>query len=200
MPNYDKVNNMEKTIVYFEKGGPQNTAKTLHAARRRAEELGIQNVVVASTHGGTALEAMEAFETLKVNLVAVSISGSFRNEGWVMTAAEKEKLTARGIKVLTSVHALGDGVASALTKEFGGRSAEEIVRESFYRFCQGMKVCIEITLMAADAGLLPTDKEIVAIGGTGKGADTCLVVWPAYCREFLKFEIREIVAKPRDLS
>ena len=155
---------------------------------------------VASTHGGTALKAVEVFKDLEINLIAVSISEAFQKEGWVMTKAEKKKLSDNGVKVLTSVHALGDGVAAALTEEFGGRSIEEVVRETLYRFSQGMKVCVEIVLMATDAGLIATNKEVMAIGGTGEGADTCIIVKPAYAKEFLKLEIREIVAKPRNLS
>jgi len=63
-----------------------------------------------------------------------------------------------------------------------------------------MKVCVEIILMAADAGLIAMDKEVLAIAGTDEGADTCIVVKPAYPRRFLDLEIREIVAKPRNLS
>jgi len=191
---------LEKTITYFEKSGPENTSRTLDAAKRRAKELGVKDVVVASTHGDTALKAAEAFKDMKVNLVAVSICESFRKEGWAMTNAEKKRLSDMGIKVLTSIHALGDGVANALTEKFGGRSIEEVVRETLYRFCQGMKVCVEIVLMAADAGLISMDKEVMAIAGTGEGADTCIIVKPAYPRKFLDLEIREIVAKPRKLS
>ena len=191
---------MEKTITYFEKAGPENTAKTLEAAKRRAKELGIRDVVVASTHGGTALKAAEAFKDLKVNLVAVSICEGFRKEGYAMKNTEKKKLSESGIKVLTSIHALGDSVANAFTKKFGGRSIEEVVQETLYRFGQGMKVCVEIVLMAADAGLISMDNEIMAIAGTEEGADTCIIVKPAYPRKFLDLEIREIVAKPRKPS
>jgi len=191
---------LEKITTYFEKGGPENTSQTLDAAKRRAKELRIKDIVVASTHGGTALKAAEVFEDMKVNLVAVSICESFQKEGWAMTKAEKKKLSDSGVKVLTSIHALGDGVANAFTEKSGGRSIEEVVRETLYRFCQGMKVCVEVVLMAADAGLIAMDKEVIAIAGTGEGADTCIIVKPAYPRKFLDLEIREIVAKPRKPS
>lgn len=191
---------MEKTITYFEKGGPGNTASTLEAARKRAGELGIRDVVVASTHGGTALKAARVFKDLKVNLVAVSICEAYKEEGWAMTEAERKRLRDNGVKVLTSIHALGDGVANAFTEKFGGKSIEEVVQQTLYRFCQGMKVCVEIVLMAADAGLMATDREVMAIAGTGEGCDTCIVAKPSYARRFLDFEIREIVAKPRGLS
>jgi hypothetical protein len=43
-----------------------------------------------------------------------------------------------------------------------------VVRDAFYRFGQGMKVCVEVVMMAADAGLIPMDREVIAIVGTGR--------------------------------
>jgi hypothetical protein len=63
---------------------------------------------------------------------------------------------------------------------------------------EGTKVCVEITLMAADAGLIPADRDIVAVAGTGKGADTALRIWPANAARFFDLKIREIIAKPYD--
>ena len=58
----------EKTIVCFEKGGPENTYETLKLAKERADELGIKDIVVASSHGGTALKAAELFDPKEINL------------------------------------------------------------------------------------------------------------------------------------
>ncbi len=188
---------MEKQILYFERKGGENTDQTLEAARRRAAELGIRDVVVASNHGETARRAADVFSDLKVNLIAVTISEAYRGEGWCMTAAERKRLQDQGITVLTGLHALGDNVGTAFQQEFGGSSREEVVRETLYRFSQGMKVCVEIVLMAADAGLINMDGEVIAIGGTSSGADTAIVVKPAYAMKFREMEIREIIAKPR---
>ncbi len=73
----------------------------------------------------------------------------------------------------------------------------QIVRETLYRFCQGMKVAVEITLMSADAGLINISKEIIAIAGSDEGADTALVLKPAYSGNFTDLKIKEILAKPR---
>jgi hypothetical protein len=99
--------------------------------------------------------------------------------------------------VVTGIHALGDGVGSAFTSKHGGRLPEEIVRDTLYRFSQGMKVAVEDILMAADAGVLQMDKEVISIAGTGQGADTAIVCKPAFPRTFFDLEIREILAKPR---
>jgi hypothetical protein len=183
---------MERTILYFDTPGQANTDATLRAARRRAQELGIRQVVVASTHGYTAQHAREVFSGLDVDLIAVSICAGFEEEGWTMTAAERAGLEALGITVLTCLHALGDDVSHAF-----GPAPNKVVRETLYRFCQGMKVAVEVAVMAADAGLLDPGREAIAIAGTGEGADTAIVVKPAYARKFQELEIREILAKPR---
>lgn len=66
------------------------------------------------------------------------------------------------------------------------------------RFGEGAKVCIEITMMAADAGLIPVDQDVVAIAGTGRGADTALRIHPANAARFFNLKIREVIAKPID--
>lgn len=190
---------LEKTILYCESPG-DNTELVLAAAKKRAKELKIRDVVVATTHGGTAIRAKEVFADAKLNLVAVGIAEGYRENGWCFTEAEKAKLDKAGIKPLVTSHALGDGVASSFTEKSGGKSIEEIVRDTLYRFGQGMKVAVEITLMAADAGLIPMDREVMAIAGTAEGTDTCIVVKPSYPRRFFDLEIREIVAKPRNLA
>ena len=184
---------MERKIVYFETPGKVNTDLTLKLARERAEELGIKQIVVASTHGYTAKKAKSYFADLDVEIIAVTICASFQEEGWVMTPQEREELERMGIKVLTSIHALGDDVNVA----FGVKAPNQIVCETLRRFCQGMKVAVEITLMAADAGLLDVSKEVIAIAGTDEGADTAVVIKPAYTRKFNELRIREIIAKPR---
>jgi len=187
-----------KAITYFEESGSKNTDETLRLARERASELGIRDVVVATSHGGTALKAAKVFDAQKTNIVAVTLSEGFRSEGWTMTAEERKRLQDRGVKVYTGTLALGGDVGSAFSDKSGGATVNEVVCEALYRFCQGMKVAVEVALMAADAGLIPVDKEVMAIAGTSKGADTAIVVQPACPRKFHELKIKEIVAKPRE--
>ncbi len=184
---------MEGKIIYFDAPGKINTDATLNAARKRAEELEIKQVVIASTHGYTAKRAAEVFQGMEVELIAVSICASFDEEGWTMTRKESEELEKLGIKVITCLHSLGDDVSEAFEESAPNR----VVRETLYRFCQGMKVAVEVAIMAADAGLLDISREVIAIGGTDRGADTAIVIKPAYARKFKDLQIREILAKPR---
>lgn len=184
---------MKKSITYFEKPGPENTDETIRLAYERAVELGITDIVVASTHGRTALKTAAVFNDPKFNIVAVTISEGYKEEGWTMTDEERRRLKERGIKVFTGSHSLSGGVEES----FDGVSVKSVIAETLYRFSQGMKVCIEIILMAADAGLIPVDREVIAIAGTEEGADTALVVKPSYPRKFRDLKVREIICMPR---
>jgi hypothetical protein len=188
---------MELKTLVFEKAGPHNTDATLQIARERALALDIKQVVVASSHGDTARKAHAVFGPEGIRVLAVSICHSYESQDWTMAAETKAELTHMGVAVHTGIHALGDGVSSAFSEKYGGRAPEEIVRDTLYRFSQGMKVAVECILMAADAGLLDMSQEVIAIAGTDSGADTAIVCKPAYPRTFHTLEIREVLAKPR---
>jgi hypothetical protein len=185
-----------KTLV-FETAGKHNTDATLQIAKDRALALGIEQVVVASSHGYTARKAQALLAPAGIKVIAVSLCHGWESEGWTMSAETKAELEGLGIVVHTGIHALGDDVGSAFSEKYGGRTPEEIVRDTLYRFSQGMKVAVECVLMAADAGLVDVGGEVIGIAGTSDGADTAIVCKPAYPRTFHDLEIRELLAKPR---
>ena len=189
---------MKKNILYFEETGSINTEETLKLAYERAVELDITDVVVATNHGATALKMTEVFNVQKFNIIAVTVAEGYKEEGWTMTPEERTRLVTQGIRVFTGTHALSGDVNTAITRKFGGKSINEVIAQTLYRFCQGMKVCVEIVLMAADAGLIPIDREVIAIAGTDGGADTAVVIKPSYPRTFLELKVTEIIAKPRE--
>ncbi len=188
---------METKTLLFEKPGKENTLAVLELVRERALAQGIRQVVVASSHGYTAREAQRLLAPLGIKVIAVTISHGWESEGWCMAPETKAELAALGVAVHTGIHALGDGVGSAFSAKHGGRAPEEIVRDTLYCFCQGMKVAVECVLMAADAGLLEMDQEVIAVAGTDSGADTAIVCRPTYPRTFHQLRIREVLAKPR---
>ena len=110
----------------------------------------------------------------------------------MLSKEERKSLEDAGVTVLTSLHTLGDDVSESLG---GGPNA--IVRRTLYTFSQGMKVAVECALMAADAGLLDMKSDLISIAGTNRGADTAIVLTPAFARNFQDLRIREILAKPR---
>jgi hypothetical protein len=107
----------------------------------------------------------------------------------------KNRIEALGGKVLTAQHALG-GVGRAVRNKLGTYQVDEIMAFTLRTLGQGMKVAVEIALMAADAGLIRTDEDVIAIGGSGKGADTAAVIQPANAHQFFNLKIRGILCKP----
>jgi len=186
-----------KEIVYFDQPGPQNTDIVVEAVRKRCEELGIRYVVVASNTGETALKLWNALKNTGVKLVSVAEHAGFSGgDEPSITPERRKELEEKGIDVLIASHALS-GVGRSITNKFGGVSHVEIIAHTLRRIGQGIKVAVEISVMAADAGLIPTDTEIIAVGGSGGGADAAAVIKPAHMNNFFDMEIREIIAMPR---
>lgn len=181
--------------VYFEKPGPKNTEETLKLAKERAEELGIRNIVVASTTGETGVKASEVFKGY--NLVVVTHATGF-GEANVQQISSKNRsiIENNGAKILTATHAFGT-LGRAVFKKFGAIQVDGIVANVLRLFGQGVKVACEVACMAADAGLIRTDEEAIVIGGSGGGADTAVVLKPSNTHAFFDLRIKETICKPR---
>lgn len=181
-------------ITYFDNHGPENTEAVLRIARKRAEELGIKTILVASTTGATAVKAAEALKGFRV--IAVSHSEGFDKPNMNRFTTENRKtFESKGGIVLTTTHAFA-GVGRAMRKTYSNYEFNEIIALTLKVFGQGMKVCCEIPMMAADCGLVRTDEDVISIAGTDSGADTAIVLKPVYTAEVLKMKVREILCKP----
>lgn len=179
--------------MYWELQGKNNTAGTIDLALRRAKELNINHVVVASCSGETAQLCVDR----GFNIVCVTHHVGYAGPGVdEMPAEMRAKLYEAGVKILTTTHLMA-GLDRAVRNKFGGVYPAEIMAQTLRMFGQGVKVCIEIAGMALDAGLIPHGQEIVSIGGTGEGADSALVVVPAHSNQFFDTKIKEIICKPR---
>jgi hypothetical protein len=180
--------------VYFTRRGRENTARTLELARARAEALGIRRVLVATASGATGAQAAQALEGLQV--VAVTHSTGFREpDTQELTAEHRASIEDAGAQILTCQHAFG-GVGRAVRKRLGTYEIDEIMAHTLRTFCEGIKVAAEIALMAADAGLVRTDEPVIAIAGTGRGADTAAVIMPANAQTFFDLRFLEIICMP----
>ncbi len=184
-------------IIYFDRCGSDNTVAVIQVVKKRCAELGIEHVVAASDSGATALALSEALPK-SVTLVAVPEHAGYKGGDATSIKPEaKKQLEEKGVKVLICAHALS-GLARSITDKFGGVSHVEIIAHTLRRFVgDGIKVAVEVAVMAADAGLVPTDTEIIAVGGSGSGADAAIVLKAAHMTNFFDLEIREILAKPR---
>jgi len=186
---------MERKVVFSDEKGEVNTETTLKLAKERAVELGIRHVVVASTTGRTGRRAIEVFEGTGINVVVVTHQMGYKKENRL----EMDEDAMRFIKERGKLVVGSDLFTTVpkITQKYGGWNPFNIVADTLRLFCEGMKVCVEITVMAADAGAIPTDEEIIAIAGTARGADTAIVLKPANIHRFFEIDIREIICMPR---
>ena len=179
--------------MYFQKPGPGNTQATIGLALQTAREKGIQHIVVASCSGRTAKFLTNCHELRIVCVTHVyGFSENGKNE---MEESVRLELQQHGMHVLSTTHVLS-GVERGISAQSGGMYPAEIMANTLRMFGQGTKVCVEVAIMALDAGLIPYGAAVIAIGGTGKGADTAIIMTPAHAQHVFKTKIHEILCKP----
>jgi len=185
----------EAKTIYFDSAGAANTEETLGLAKIRAEELGIKTIVVASTTGDTGVRAAKEFNGYKI-VIVTHTTGFGAPDTQELTSENKSKIQELGVQLFTGTHTFG-GIAHAARKSFNTYVLGYFMANTLRMFGQGMKVAIEISIMAADAGLLSTAEEVIAIGGTVRGADTAVVLKPAHAHDVFSLRVQEVICKPR---
>ena len=174
------------------------TDGVLKIARDVFVERKLKDVVVASTGGSTGLASAELFEGLNANLIVVAHSVGFKGPNTQEFDPEAKKgIEKRGGSVLFCTmpfHAINDAVRGKM-----GSSTVTLIADSLRMMGQGTKVCVEIVAMACDAGLVESGKNVLTVAGTGRGADTVLIVKSANSRRFFDSKIIDVVAKPRTI-
>jgi hypothetical protein len=188
---------MDLKFHVFEKPGKQHTVDALNIAKENAEILGIKDILVASTSGYTAEQAVKIFSPNEYNIVIITHNYGFRKGVEQEFDAElRVKLVNQGVTIFSGTHAYS-GIGPALQKEWGYMTFSGVFAKSLRKILSdGVKVCHEIAMMAADSGLVKLGTDVISIGGTGRGADTVCLVTANSTREFLKTRIKAILAKP----
>jgi hypothetical protein len=188
---------MEKTITYFERPGRENTADCIAIVRKALSDGVHKHLVVASTAGDTGLAVAEALKGQDCNLVIVTHAAGYKEPNTIeITPAVRAKIEGLGARVYTG-SMLTHSLETAFAQKFSGLYPTILVAQTLRRLGEGAKVGCEIVMMAVDAGLVPEGEEVIAVAGTGKGADTVLVVKSAASKRFLELKVLEILAKPR---
>jgi hypothetical protein len=178
----------------FDKPGHANSEETLRIMEEGVRRFGVNQVVVASTYGTTGLAAARLLAGREINLVVVTHNFGFRESGSIeMKPETRRELALLGAKVLSGTMPFRN-VGTAI-REKQGFSQTDLVANTLRLFGQGIKVCVEIALMAADAGLI-TPADVVTVAGTGRGADTVALIAPQSSNKLFDLKIREILAKP----
>ena len=187
---------VEKAVFYFDKKGPDNTEKTLETALAGCKAWGINQIVVASSRGNTALMLKEMAGP-ELDIIAVTYSAGSRYVDDVeVFNRNADKLVESGIKIVRGIHALS-GTERAFENKYKSPFIPlNIVADTLRMFCHGVKVCVEIAVMAAEHGYISPEREIVAIAGSHHGADTAVVLKPAYAADMFSTKIRQLLCMP----
>ena len=200
----------ERTTIYYEKPGKEHTEKTLKIARDAAKERGIDTVLISSTTGWTALNALKVFGGSDLKLIFVTHQTGYREPGvQLMPPETRQKLEKAGAIVYSGTDVLTGGVEVGMGRQRPPKSSPQegrlpsivppvstLVANTLRMFSQGVKVCAEIAMMATDAGLVPTGEPIISVAGSHAGSDTAMVLSPATSNRIRDMKLHEILAKP----
>ena len=173
----------------------RDTDLVLELVATRARELEIGTVVIASTTGCSARRAADVLSGLR--LIAVTHHAGFDEPDMLsFSRDDREAFTRAGGTVLVSRHAFSElgGRQGRIPAQFLGIG--DVVANTLRIFGDGMKVACEIILMAADAGLVRTDEDVISIAGNGRGVNTAIVVSPVNSKDFFSLLVKEILCKP----
>jgi hypothetical protein len=179
----------EEKIVYFEEPGPNNTEVTLQMALSRAKARGINKIVLASTTGDTARKTAGLIAGTDMKMVVVPHQYNFMREGQRFPQELIAELEQQGHRVHFSTMLFH-------TDSLYGTQVPSILAMLLRTFCQGMKVVVEILLMAVNGGCVNSGEKVVVITGTGRGSDTAVVATAAPSNRLHDLHITEIICKP----
>jgi len=196
----------ERRCVYFDRPGRPNTDKVIELVLERLAEGDITTMVVASTTGYTAGELAQALRGREgIRIVSVGETPLIREWGSTypaLTTETKQRLESQGVVVADKIPYLLHGSVLDYSR-WKAPSAEEILRETLYAFGQGLKVAVEVVLIAVASGFIEPYQDVIAIGGTSRGADTSAVIHATFPNhvfsddEKKRLYVREILCKPR---
>lgn len=182
------------SCLHFNRPGPKNTEALVAHAAARAKELKIKKVIIATCTGRTVKAALEPLAGMEI--IAVShVTGFSGPDVQELSEEARAEMISAGVKVITAAHAFG-GIGRGVRTKLGSFQIDEIMAFTLRTLGQGVKVGIEMACMAADRGYVRTDEDVMTIAGTGRGADTALIVRPQPSANCLELKVREIVAKP----
>ena len=194
---------VKRQVYYFEEPGEGNTALVIEAVSQRLEAGGVRKVVVASTSGETAIALARKLKD-RAEIICVSEAPYRRERGaeWPCLKPElKQKMEKLGVAVIDKAPEVFFNSVMEFAP-WGQDFPERYVRETLYSFGQGLKVAVEVALVAAQCGYVEPFEDVIGIGGMGSGADTAIICKATYPQCLFdkdpakRLEIKEIIAMP----
>lgn len=133
----------------------------------------------------------------EIDIIVVTYSAGSRFPEVVKQFLEnRDDIMAKGITIVRGMHSLSATEKAFQNKYKTGMMPLNIVADSLRMFCHGIKVCVEIAIMAAEAGHITPHQDVVATAGSHRGADTAVVLKPAYAANMFETKIRALLCMP----
>jgi hypothetical protein len=179
------------SITYFPTPGYQNTEALLGVVDERARRGDIDAVVVATSSGRTALLARQAIADPSVRVIGICFQRHLESNRTMLDPELKAQATALGVSFLPDeprIRYLDEAYPQA--------------QRVLWCFGDGIKVALEVAMIAVEAGLIAPGAKVVGVGGTKPGryakggADTALVLTVAGYAHLRDVFVHEILAKP----
>lgn len=194
-----------KNIFYFDVCGEINTHKTLELAIRRAQELNIEKIIIASETGLSALKILEKLDKSNIKIIVVTSAAGTKIENTIIGNLKIgipdskiwEKLKKSGVEIIRATDPIYN--IGAPLEHRGIPTIATFIRKSLQMVSSGTSVCVSAVLMATDNGALLEGEVVVAVAGSWLGLDTALVINATNSVKFLNprsMYIREIICKP----
>jgi hypothetical protein len=186
----------ESTVYYFDEKGPVNTDKTLEIALACCKARHIGKIVIASSTGETALKLHDmSGNTVEIIAVTYGAGSRFRSEVEQFNE-NRATLVDKDIRIVRGLLALSGVERSFQNKYKSGLIPLNIVADTLRMFSQGVKVCVEIAVMAAEHGFIRPDEDVVVVAGSGHGSDTAVVLKPAFAADLFETRIKALLCMP----
>lgn len=185
-----------REVTYFKKPGKENTQKVLEIVQRAVKETGVKKVVVASSSGETGILFYKAFRgTPGVDVIPVLLGAGSRWSGSGEMEKRKKEMDGLGIRWVQGIQAFS-GIERAIRNRWNTAGPVMVLSDALRLPGEGFKVAIEVSVMAADAGRVSPEEDIIAVAGTSRGSDTALLLKPSYSNRFFELGVKEILCKP----
>jgi len=194
---------VKRQVYYFDEPGEGNTQLVIEAVSQRLEAGGIKKVIAASTSGETAAKFARSLKGM-VELICVSQAPYLREWGqeWPCLKQKfRRQMERLGVAIIDRApYVFHNSVLEAAP--WSDAFPERLVKETLYCFGQGMKVAVEVVLMAVSCGYVTPFEDVIGVGGSGKGADTAIVLRATYPACLFdkdpakRLEIKEVIAMP----
>ena len=198
---------MESKTYYYLYKGEINTLHVLNLALRRSLELDNIPIIIASETGRSVLKAIQLRNTRynkgqKIIVVTHPPDKTYGPKGDIPIGLNdpryisvKECIVNEGITIVQ-----GSRPFASASRSIGWDKAlpDTLIDKLLGGvFGQGLKIAIEASLMATDAGAVNRGDIVISLGGTYKGLDTAIVAKTTYSYYFLsEYELLELLAKP----